>query len=93
MSQGEKMELGQKLKEVRLTERLTQTEICGITGIKLETWKGYEYGRSKTVSSAELLKITMHPRFEKYALWLVTEKTCSDCGQISAVVSDTAGKA
>lgn len=80
------MELGLKLKEVRLTERLTQTEICEITGIYLNTWKGYEYGRSKSVSSVELLKITMHPRFKKYALWLVTDETAPECGQISPVI-------
>lgn len=80
------MELGQKLKEVRLTERLTQTEICEVTGIKLGTWKGYEYGTRKEVSSLELLKITMHPRFKKYALWLVTDETAPECGQISPVI-------
>ncbi|KIP97017.1 MULTISPECIES: helix-turn-helix domain-containing protein [Pseudomonas] len=80
------MDLGQKLKEVRLTERLTQSEICEITGIYLTTWKGYEYGRSKTVASSELLKITMHPRFKKYALWLVTDETAPACGQISPVL-------
>ncbi|WP_339433290.1 helix-turn-helix transcriptional regulator [Pseudomonas sp. EA_65y_Pfl2_P78] len=80
------MELGQKLKEVRLTERLTQTEICDIAGIKLETWKGYEYGRRASVSSTELLKITMHPRFKRYALWLVTDETAPEIGQISPVI-------
>ncbi|TWC14758.1 hypothetical protein FBY06_12549 [Pseudomonas sp. SJZ085] len=80
------MELGLKLKEVRLTERLTQTEICDITGIKLETWKGYEYGRRASVSSIELLKVTMHPRFKKYALWLVTDEVAPECGQISPVI-------
>jgi len=80
------MELGLKLKEVRLTERLTQAEICEMTGIYLNTWKGYEYGRSKSVSSVELLKITMHPRFKKYALWLVTDEVAPECGQISPVI-------
>lgn len=80
------MELGQKLKEVRLTERLTQTEMCEATGIKLGTWKGYEYGTRKEVSSVELLKVTMHPRFKKYALWLVTDEVAPECGQISPVI-------
>lgn len=80
------MELGLKLKEVRLTERLTQAEICEMTGVYLNTWKGYEYGRSKSVSSLELLKITMHPRFKKYALWLVTDDVAPECGQISPVI-------
>lgn len=80
------MDLLEKLKELRLTERLTQAEICEVAGINLGTWRGYEYGRSKTVSSAELLKITMHPRFKKYALWLVTDETAPECGQISPVI-------
>lgn len=80
------MDLGNKLKEVRLTERLTQSEICEISGIKLETWKGYEYGRSKSVSSLELLKVTTHPRFKKYALWLVTDEVAPGCGQISPII-------
>lgn len=29
------------MKEVGLTERLKQTEICEVAGIQLETWKGY----------------------------------------------------
>lgn len=77
------MDLGQKLKEVRRNERLTQGEICELAGISLPTWKGYEYGKSKSVSSVELLKITMHPRFKKYALWLVTDEIAPESGQIS----------
>lgn len=80
------MDLGEKLKEVRLTERLTQTEICEIVGINLNTWKGYEYVRSKSVSSVELLKITMHPRFKRYALWLVTDEVAPEVGQISPII-------
>ncbi|WP_338522439.1 helix-turn-helix transcriptional regulator [Pseudomonas batumici] len=83
------MELGIKLKEIRLTERLGQREFCELTGIKLETLKSYEYGRSKSVNSVELLKVTTHPQFEKYALWLVTGKTCSECGQITPLIGGT----
>lgn len=79
------MDLGQKLKEVRLAERLTQGEICELAGISLPTWKGYEYGKSKSISSTELLKVTAHPRFKKYALWLVADETAPNCGQVSPV--------
>lgn len=81
------MNLGLKLKEVRLTERLTQSEICHLTGINLETWKGYEYGRSKSVSSVELLKVTTHVRLKKYALWLVTDETAPGCGQVTPLIA------
>lgn len=80
------MELGQKLKEIRLTERLTQAEFCEIADIKLATWKGYEYGLRASVSSIELLKVTKHPRFKRYALWLVTDETAPECGQISPII-------
>ncbi len=46
----------------------------------------HEYGARKEVSSGELLKITTHPRFIKYALWLVTDQTAPACGQISPVI-------
>lgn len=77
------MELSEKLKEIRLSERLTQSELCEVIGVKLSTWKSYELSRRSAVSSLELLKLTKHPRFMKYALWLVTDTTCPECGQIS----------
>lgn len=77
------MELFEKLKEIRLKEGLTQAAFCETTGIKLSTWKSYELKRRAEVSSLELLKLTTHPRFMKYALWLVTDTTCPECGQVS----------
>ena len=79
------MTLGEKLRLIRTCERLTQAEMFGATGIKLETWKRYEYGRRESVSSTELLKLTQHPRFTKYILWLMTGQTIPEAGQISPV--------
>lgn len=79
------MILGEKLRLIRTRERLTQAEICEATGIKLETWKGYEYGRRASVSSTELLKITQHPLFIQYTLWLMTGQTIPEAGQVSPV--------
>lgn len=77
------MNIGEKLRLIRTRERLTQAEMCEATGIKLETWKGYEYGRSKTAASSELLKVTQHPQFTKYTLWLMTGQTIPEAGQVS----------
>lgn len=77
------MELFEKLKLIRLREGLTQMELCQETGINISTWKSYELKRRKEVSSLELLKLTHHQRFMKYALWLVTDSTCEECGQVS----------
>lgn len=79
------MSLGEKLRLIRTRERLTQAEICDVTGIKLGTWKGYEYEARKEVSSGELLKITQHPQFIKYTLWRMTGQTIPEAGQISPV--------
>lgn len=77
------MELSEKLKVIRQAEGLTQRELCDATGIKLSTWKSYELQRRKEVSSLELLKITGHPQFKKYTLWLMCDEAAPECGQIS----------
>lgn len=79
------MELFEKLREIRRAEGLTQVQLCEATGINLSTWKSYELQRRKEVSSLELLKITMHPQFKKYTLWLMCDDTALECGQVSPV--------
>ncbi|GAA0408190.1 hypothetical protein GCM10008969_33660 [Pseudomonas veronii subsp. inensis] len=79
------MELFEKLKLIRQAEGLTQRELCDATGINLSTWKSYELQRRKEVSSLELLKITGHPQFKKYTLWLMCDEAVPECGQISPV--------
>ena len=79
------MTLGEKLRLIRTRERLTQADISEATEIKLGTWKGYEYGARKEVSSSELLKVTQHPRFTQYTMWLMTGQTIPEAGQISPV--------
>lgn len=77
------MELSAKLKAVRQREGLTQMDFCGLLEISISTYKKQEMSVRAEISTAVLLKITHHPRFEKFALWLMTDKTCLECGQIS----------
>jgi transcriptional regulator with XRE-family HTH domain len=79
------MELFEKLKVMRQAEGLTQMQLCELTGINISTWKSYELQRRKEVSSLELLKITGHPRFKKYTLWIMCDETATECGQVSPV--------
>jgi hypothetical protein len=37
----------------------------------------------ESIGSDILLKITQHPRFAKYTLWLMTDKTAPEAGQIA----------
>lgn len=77
------MDLSAKLKAVRRAEGLTQMDFCSLLGISISTYKKQEMSLRAEVSAAVLLKITHHPQFEKFALWLVTDKICNECGQIS----------
>ena len=66
------MVLGEKILEVRKKEGLSRREFSDLTGISQNTLKGYE-SLARAVSANELLKITNHSRFRKYALFLVTD--------------------
>ncbi|HBO5292567.1 TPA: helix-turn-helix transcriptional regulator [Pseudomonas aeruginosa] len=76
------MDLSAKLKAIRATERLTQVEFCSLVDISLSSWKKYEASITD-MGLAPVLKITNHPWFKKYTLWLMTGDTAPECGQVS----------
>jgi transcriptional regulator with XRE-family HTH domain len=76
------MTMGQKLKAIRKAEGLTQKKFSEISGIALSTLKNYE-GEYKTPGLQVLLQVTNTPQFQKYTLWLMTDKTAPQAGQIS----------
>ncbi|MGP3034236.1 helix-turn-helix domain-containing protein [Serratia ureilytica] len=77
---------GEKLKAVRSAEKLTQPELAELTGVSLGAIRNYETGQ-REVGLGVLDKIIKHPRFEKYALWLMTGKEMPEAGQISPALS------
>lgn len=77
---------GEKLKELRKAEGLTQGGFSELIGIGLSTIKNYETGQ-KEVGLAVIDKIIKHPQFTKYALWLMTGNTAPESGQISPALS------
>ena len=76
------MKLSEKIKALREAEGLSQSKFCEIIELPLSTLKKYEGGNFEPGGTA-LLKITMHPTFQKYALWLMTDKTAPQAGQIA----------
>ncbi|WP_261464693.1 helix-turn-helix domain-containing protein [Serratia marcescens] len=80
------MNMGKKVKAIRAAEGITQVNFCKITGIPLSTLKNYEGGHSEP-SLTNMLLITSQPTFEKYTLWLMTDKTAPAAGQISPLLS------
>ncbi len=82
------MEIGEKIKKMREAERMPQFDFAVETGINIATVRNCEQGRRTSIGSDQLLKITTHPRFMKYALWLMTGQTAPESGQISPEVEE-----
>lgn len=77
------MDIGEKIKSIREAEGYSQFNFAVETGINGGTLRHYESGRRKSIGSTELLKITEHPTFTKYTLWLMTGQAAPEAGQIS----------
>lgn len=77
------MEIVERIRLVRLAEGLSQDSFAREVGMVMGTLRNYESGRRTSIGSEQLQKITTHPRFKKYALWLVTGDVAPEAGQIS----------
>ncbi|EKZ3213529.1 helix-turn-helix domain-containing protein [Salmonella enterica] len=81
--------IGKKIREIRDSEGLSRAEFAELTGIPAPTQKNYETERRDSVGSDILMKITNHPRFKKYTMWLMSEddEAYSEAEQISPALS------
>lgn len=77
------MNMAARLKAVRAREGVTQAELSSDVGLPLSTLKKYEANLRLEISLVSLQKITSHPRYRKYALWLLTGETTSAVEQVS----------
>ncbi|MEL5452313.1 helix-turn-helix transcriptional regulator [Serratia bockelmannii] len=76
------MNMSDKIKAIRKAEGLTQVKFCEISGIALSTLKNYEGGHREPGLHV-VLQVTNTPMFHKYTLWLMTDKTSPQSGQIA----------
>ena len=76
------MDIGKKIKAMRIAEGLTQSEMVQLVDISMGSLRDWEQGRG-IPRSDYLTVITKHERFEKYAYWLMTDKTLPKSGQIA----------
>ncbi|MEI6896030.1 MAG: helix-turn-helix transcriptional regulator [Psychromonas sp.] len=76
------MQLGKKLKAIRLAENLNQLEMSQLIDISIDSIKSYETLR-RTINEGNLMKITNNERFSKYTLWLMIGKTAPESNQVS----------
>lgn len=77
---------GQKLREIRQEEGLTQKAMSELTGITISAIKGYETQGVK-VGISIIERVLEVDRFQKYMMWLMTDKTNEALGQISPSLS------
>lgn len=76
----------EKLKAIRKAEGLTQQQFAELIGISLGTIKNYETNQheAKALTVEKVLDVVA---LQKYTLWLMTDKTAPEAGQISPVVA------
>lgn len=77
------MTLAERLKAVRARERVTQAVLCSEVGLSLSNLKKYEADLRREVSLLSIQKIASHPRYRKYALWILTGDVTDAPEQIS----------
>ena len=63
--------IGQKIRELRNKEGLSQQALADIIDVTKSTIYTWEKGTARP--SRELNKLTEHPRFKKYASWLLLD--------------------
>jgi transcriptional regulator with XRE-family HTH domain len=71
--------LQEKIKLVRKSQKLTQNKFAEVIGIPATSLKKYESGEREPSGKALLKIIECHPQF---ALWMVTGNTIPEGGQI-----------
>lgn len=81
-----KSTLGEKIRLIREFEQLNRKEFAELLNVSYGTINNYET-KGVTMTENILVKLTNHPRFEKYTLWLMNGKTNEAAGQISPLLS------
>lgn len=80
------MNIGKRIRAVRLSEGLSQSQFCQLVDMSIVSLRNYELGK-RTVNEINLIKITSCERFDKYAYWLLTGKTLPESGQVCPAFS------
>lgn len=80
------MKISEKLRAIRKAEGLTQKKFCEISGIALSTLKNYEGGH-KEPGFQVVSQIVNTSSLQKYTLWLMTDKTAPQAGQIAPALA------
>lgn len=80
-----------KLRLIRKAEGLTQAVMAKETGISLSSIRNYETG-GQDIGLTIIERVIQLPRFMKYTLWLMTDQTAPEAGQIAPTGHEKLGK-
>lgn len=78
--------LGEKIRLIREAEGITRAQLAEMLDVPYGTLNNYEM-KGIQMTEKFMVNFTNHPRFEKYALWLMTDKTAPSVGQVSPSLS------
>lgn len=76
------IDYAKKLRLIRKAEKLTQPAFSQLTGVALSSIKNYET-QGIDVGLGILERVIAVAPLQKYTLWLMTDKTAPEAGQIA----------
>jgi transcriptional regulator with XRE-family HTH domain len=80
------IQVAEKLKLIRESERLKMKELTEITGINYTTYAGYEQGKAR-MSLENVQKLFKPARFRKYRDWFMFDEIDPSTGQIAPALA------
>ncbi|SMG62035.1 helix-turn-helix domain-containing protein [Cedecea sp. NFIX57] len=80
------IDISEKLKLIRESERLNRRQFSEITGIPYSSLSSYE-SRQKGAGIEQIMKILQHPMFTKYTMWFMTDTIAPEVGQIAPALA------
>lgn len=74
--------VGQKIRQIREVIGLSRPKFAELLSVPPTTLKNYELGY-REVGGAFLVSMASHPQLHQFTLWLLSDKTAPEMGQIS----------
>lgn len=74
--------VGQKIRQIREVIGLSRPKFAELLSVPPTTLKNYELGY-REVGGAFLVSVASHPQLHQFTLWLLSDKTVPEMGQIS----------
>ena len=74
--------VGQKIRQIREVIGLSRPKFAELLSVPPTTLKNYELGY-REIGGAFLVSMASHPQLHQFTLWLLSDKTAPEMGQIS----------